>query len=164
MLLCYKSSICTVRVSITDPGMTLVHSSTDHLRSGRYSRTPIQPSLEGEFRQHDGVVTMMMFYRPRASPKHRYSISEVEYGGGGHRTWLKDQTINCCVSGVPPAPVYKGARGGCGRPGSRRARRSPTPTGSRTPPFPSWIRTWEGERVEEKKEGGRRPLSLSYSD
>ena len=36
LLLCYKSSICTVRVSITDPGMTLVHSSTGHLRSGRY--------------------------------------------------------------------------------------------------------------------------------
>ena len=36
LLLCYKSSICTVRVSITDPGMTLVHSSTCHLRSGRY--------------------------------------------------------------------------------------------------------------------------------
>ena len=36
LLLCYKSSICTVRVSITDPGMTLVHSSTDCLRSGRY--------------------------------------------------------------------------------------------------------------------------------
>ena len=25
-----------MRVSITDPWMTLVHSSTDHLRSGRY--------------------------------------------------------------------------------------------------------------------------------
>ncbi len=65
----------------------------------------------GEFRQHDGVVTMMMFYRRRASPKHRYSIIEVDYGGGGHRTRLKDQ-INCCVSRVPPAPVYKGGRGG----------------------------------------------------
>ena len=54
---------------------------------------------------------MMMFYRRRASPKHRYSIIEVDYGGGGHRTRLKDQTINCCVFGVPPAPVYKGARG-----------------------------------------------------
>ena len=40
-------------------------------------RTPIQPSVEGEFRQHDGVVTMMMFYRRRASPKHRYDIIEV---------------------------------------------------------------------------------------
>ena len=37
LLLCYKSSICTVRASITDPGMTLVHSSTGHLRSGCYS-------------------------------------------------------------------------------------------------------------------------------
>ena len=54
---------------------------------------------------------MMMFYRRRASPKHRYSIIEVDYGGGGHRTRLKDQTINCCVSRVPLAPVYKGAKG-----------------------------------------------------
>ena len=46
-------------------------------------QTPIQPSVEGEFRQHDGVVTMMMFYRCRASPKHCYSIIEVYYGGGG---------------------------------------------------------------------------------
>ena len=37
LLLCYKSSICTVRVSITDPGMTLVHGRSDCLRSGRYS-------------------------------------------------------------------------------------------------------------------------------
>src|SRR4051812_39472249 len=59
---------------------------------------------------------MLMFYRRRASPKHRYSIIEVDYGGGGHRTRLKDQLINCCVSRVPPAPVYKGARGEAGRP------------------------------------------------
>ena len=36
-------------------------------------------------------------------------MTEVEYGGGGHRTRLKDQLINLCVYGVPPAPVYKGA-------------------------------------------------------
>ena len=72
---------------------------------------PIQLSVEGEFRQHDGVVTMMMFYRRRASPKHRYNMIEVDYGGGGHRTRLRDQEINCCVYGVPPAPIYKGARG-----------------------------------------------------
>ena len=41
--------------------------------------------------------------------------------GGGHRTRLKDQTINCCVLGVPPAPVYKGARGG-GAAGQEEAR------------------------------------------
>ena len=30
-------------------------------------------------------------YRRRASPKHRYDMSEVAYGGGGHRTRLNDQ-------------------------------------------------------------------------
>ena len=40
-------------------------------------RTSIQQSIGDEFRQHDGVVTMMMFYRRRASPKHRYDIIEV---------------------------------------------------------------------------------------
>ena len=87
---------------------------------------------EGEFRQHDSVVTMMMFYRRRASPKH--SIIKVDYGGGGHRTRLKDQTMNCCVYGVPLPPYIK-EQGGCCRPREGRARRSPTPTGSRTPPF-----------------------------
>ena len=47
--------------------------------------------IEGEFRQHDGVVTMMRFYRCRASPKHCYNIIEEDYGGGGHRTRLRDQ-------------------------------------------------------------------------
>ena len=89
--------------------------SSAHVQPDDIPRTPIQPSVEGEFRQHDGVVTMMMFYRRRASPKHRYSIIEVDYGGGGHRTRLKDQ-INCCVFGVPPAPVYKGVEEGEGRP------------------------------------------------
>ncbi len=37
----------------------------------------IQLSVEGEFRQHDGVVTMMMFHRRRASPKLRDGIIEV---------------------------------------------------------------------------------------
>ena len=120
-------------------------------------RTPIQPSVEGEFRQHDSVVTMLMFYRRRASPKHRYNIIEVDYGGGGHRTQLKDQTINCCVSRVPPVLVYKGARGEV-RPARRGgARRSPTPTGSRTPSFPCPSRRGgrKGERGGRK--GGRCP-------
>ena len=55
---------------------------------------------------------MMIFYRRRASPKHRYDMIEVEYGGVGHRTRLrndhKDQLV--CLE-VPPAPVYKGAKG-----------------------------------------------------
>ena len=48
-----------------------------HVQLDDVPRTPIQPSVEGEFRQHDGVVTMLMFYRRRASPKHRYDIIEV---------------------------------------------------------------------------------------
>ena len=78
--------------------------SSAHVQLDDVPRTPIQPSVEGEFCQHDGVVTMMTFYRRKASPKHRYSIIEVDYGGGGHRTRLKDQTINWCVSRVPPCP------------------------------------------------------------
>ena len=65
---------------------------------------------------------MMMFYRRRASPKHRYDIIEVDYGGGGHRTRLRDQEINCCVYGVPPDPVYKGARGEAAGQGGGRAK------------------------------------------
>ena len=52
-----------------------------------------------------------MFYRRRASPKHYNDIIEVEYGGRGHRTRLrndlKDQLV--CL-GVSPASVYKGGR------------------------------------------------------
>ena len=62
------------------------------------------------------MVTMMMFYRRRASPKHCYDMIEVDFGGGGHRTRLRDQEINCCVFGVPPAPVYKGVEEGEGAP------------------------------------------------
>ena len=62
-----------------------------HVQLDDDPRTPIQQSVGDEFRQHDGVVTMMMFYRRRASPKHRYDIIEVDYGGGGHRTRLRDQ-------------------------------------------------------------------------
>ena len=85
--------------------------SSAHVQLDDVPRTPIQPSVEGEFRQHDGVVMILMFYHRRASPKHRYNIIEEDYDGGGHRTRLRDQEINCCVFGVPPAPVYKGARG-----------------------------------------------------
>ena len=61
-----------------------------HVQLDDVPRTPIQPSVEQGFRQHDGIMTMMMFYRRRASPKHRYDIIEVEYDGGGHRTRLID--------------------------------------------------------------------------
>ena len=126
--------------------------SLAHIQPDDIPRTPIQPSVEGEFRQHDGMVTMMMFYRCRASPKHRYDMIEVDYGGGGHRTRLRDQEINCCVYGVPPAPIYKGARGEAAGLGGGRAK-----GGVLLPPgvdssFPCWSRRREGRR--RRKEGG----------
>ena len=62
----------------TDPSTERTEPpSSAHVQLDDVPRTLIQPSVEGEFRQHDGVVTMMMFYRRRASPKHRYDIIEV---------------------------------------------------------------------------------------
>ena len=57
--------------------------SSAHVQLDDDPRAPIQQSFGDEFRQHDGVVTMMMFYRCRASPKLRDDMTEVEYGGGG---------------------------------------------------------------------------------
>ena len=62
--------------------------SSAHVQLDDDPRTPIQQNVREEFRQHDGVVTVMMFYRRRASPKHRYNIIE-DYGGRGHRTRLR---------------------------------------------------------------------------
>ena len=62
-----------------------------HVQLDDVPRTPIQPSVEGEFRQHDGVVTILMYYCRRASPKHCYNMTEVGYSGGGHHTRLRDQ-------------------------------------------------------------------------
>ena len=72
-----------------------------HVQLDDDPRTLIQQRVGDEFRQHDGVLTILMFYRRRASPKHRYNIIE-EYGGGGHRTRLrdlKDQLL--CPWGAP---------------------------------------------------------------
>ena len=71
-----------------------LHDPTDQLTNARHlrvlahvqldddPRTPIQQNVGEEFHQHNGVVTILMFYRRRASPKHRYNIIE-DYGGGG---------------------------------------------------------------------------------
>ena len=61
-----------------------------HVQLDDDPRTPIQQSVGEEFCQHDGVVTILMFYRRRASPKHRYSMIEVEFGGRGHCTRLRN--------------------------------------------------------------------------
>ena len=59
-----------------------------HVQLDDDPRTPIQQSVGEEFRQHDGVVMILMFYYRRASPKHHYNIIE-DYGGRGHRTRLR---------------------------------------------------------------------------
>ena len=79
--------------------------SSAHVQLDDDPRTPIQQSFGDEFRQHDGMVTMMMLYRRRASPKLRDDMTEVEYGGGGHRTRLKQ--FNLCVFGCPLPPYIK---------------------------------------------------------
>ena len=60
--------------------------------------------------------------------------------------------INLCVHGVPPTPVYKGEEEGRAGPLLWRALGSPTPTGSRTPPFLVGVGEKEGE---ERREGRR---------
>ena len=62
--------------------------------------------------------------------------------------------------GCPPPPYIKEPGGGGGRPRRARQGGSPTPTGSRTPFFPSWNRR-RGERGGRGEgKGGRRPPSL----
>ena len=89
--------------------------SSAHVQLDDDPRAPIQQSFTREFRQHDGVMTVMMLYRRRASPKLRDDMTEVEYGGRGAPHMAKersvDQLVLLCLE-VPPAPVYKGARGG----------------------------------------------------
>ena len=68
---------------LTDQAPKLRHLRVlAHVQLGDDPRTPIQQSVGEEFRQHDGVVTILMYYSSRASPKLRYSIIE-DYGGWG---------------------------------------------------------------------------------
>ena len=89
----------------TDQAPKLRHLRVlEHIQLDDDPRTPIQQSVGEEYRQHDGVVTILMFYCRRASSKNRYNIIE-DYGGGGHRTRLidlKDQLLLCLE--VPPCP------------------------------------------------------------
>ena len=83
-----------------------------HVQLDDDPRSLIQQSVREELCQHDGVMTILMFYRRRASPKHRYNMIEVEYSGKGHRTRLRNDLNDQLVcSRVPPASVYKGAKG-----------------------------------------------------
>ena len=104
---CYNNAVdVVVRLhGPTDQAPKLRHLRVlAHVQLDDDPRTPIQQSVGDEFRQHDGVVTILMFYRRRASPKHRYNIIE-DYGGGGHRTRLidlKDQLLFLWGAPLPP--------------------------------------------------------------
>ena len=100
---------------------------------------------------------MLMFYECRASPKHRYSIIEVDYGGGGHRTRLREDQLDQLVClGVPPTSVYKGAkgRGPAGQGGRAKGVLLPLGAGF-LPPILVGVGFAEEER---EREGGRPPL------
>ena len=75
-----------------------------HVQLDDDPRTPIQQNVGEEFRQHDGMVTILMFYCRRASPKHHYNIIE-DYGGRGHRTRLRKRSRgSTSVSRGAPCP------------------------------------------------------------
>ena len=77
---------------LTDQAPKLRHLRVlAHVQLDDDPQTPIQQNVGEEFRQHDGVVTILMFYYRRALPKHHYNIIE-NYGGGGHRTRLRERS------------------------------------------------------------------------
>ena len=81
--------------------------------------------------------------------------------GGTAHGWNRSIDQLVCLE-VPPAPVYKGARGGAAGPRRRRAGGVLLLLGIGLPPFPSWIRTW-GEGGEGRKErGGAAPLLVQF--
>ena len=76
----------------------------------------------------------------------------------GHRT--RPETINLCVLGCPPAPVYKGARGEAGRPLWRAKEGGVLLLVGVGLPFPSPTRSGKGRRRREKGEGKGPPPSV----
>ena len=83
-------------------------------------------------------------------------MTEVDYGGGGHRTRLKDQLINLCVYGVPPPPYIKERRRGRAAPPMARPGGVLLPPGVGFPPSLVGLGENEGGEREEGK-GGAAP-------
>ena len=80
-------------------------------------------------------------------------------GGTAH---AKISMINWCVDGVPPALVYKGARGKAAGLGGGRAKGGVLlPPGVGLPLFLVGVGE-EKERREERRKGGRRPLLVQF--
>ena len=81
-------------------------------------------------------------------------MTEVDYGGEGHRTQLKDQLINMCIWGAP-SPVYKGVEEG-DRPALLGA-----PQGEDSNPSKSRSRR-VGRRRERKGKGSAAPHLVQF--
>ena len=87
-------------------------------------------------------------------------MTEVEYGGGGHRTRLRnDHEDQLVCYRVPPTPVYKGARGRPAGPWGRARRGGVLLLVGVGLPFPTPTRRGKARRRGRRK-GGRRPPSL----
>ena len=101
---------------------------------------------------------MMMLYQRRASPKLRDDMTEVEYGGGGHRTRLRQCLLP--ILGCPLPPYIKEQGGG--RPALGRAKegRNPPPSRSRIPPFLVLLGGGRKEGGEGEGKGGAAPPLL----
>ena len=107
---CYENAVdIVVRLhDPTDPSTErTAPPSSAHVQLNDVPRAPIQQSFTGEFRQHDGMVTVMMMLPTQGFSKHHYDMIEVDYDGGRNRTRLN---INLCVYGVPPPPYIKEGR------------------------------------------------------
>ena len=101
---------------------------------------------------------MMMFYRRKASPKHRYDIIEVDYGGGGHRTWLRDQWSIVVSMGCPLPPYIKEQGEEAAGQGEARQGGVLLPLGLGLLLFLVGVGEGEGKGEGEKERGGWPPL------
>ena len=81
----------------------------------------------------------------------------MDYGGGGHRTRLKDQTINCCVYGVPLPSYIKEQGEEVDGQGEARQAGVLLPLGVGLLLFLVGVGEGEGKGEEEKETGGRPP-------
>ena len=139
----------------TDPSTErMAPPSSAHVQLDDVPRTPIQPSVEGEFRQHDGVMTVMMKLPTQgfASALQRYDRGGNLWRGAPHMAG-RDQQINLCVHGVPLASVYKGGEEGRGWPSLWRALGVLLPSGVGFPPFHVVV---VGVKEREERREGRR--------
>ena len=93
-------------------------SRSAHVQLGDIPQTLDPAKAEGEFRQHDGVVTVMMKLPLQGFALQRYDRGVKLWRVAPHTA--KDQLV--CLWGAP-SPVYKGGEEDAGWPLGRAPRR-----------------------------------------